>query len=500
MNRKKNVLVSSTPHPERTRHIASLFEDVDFSPINELSKSNSKVPNGLLLKTVSSKPSTSVKTGAIRKRRVVSKKETKPESATAGVFKELGVDRKEVGNNALSLSRNLYNMFPEPIILDSDSEENTTLVLKPPKKLKQDSQVTKSSPKKNEEKKTKERAPGSSMITNTRLTRLAVGSKDNKNTKSNSSESVSSVVKELKTSSTKPQTVTKLPGSPSNNRSLIEIDDDDDDEVFPIYKPGASIHQSSKTNKRSENVRLSLELADNFPIQWRGKCKKTTDIDESVLEFVNSDINKNKIEETNKKYNEPSTKPKLGVNEENHLNDLKPSNSEDHKDGCVFKENENIGAKMSNDVQKSCDKIKFRKTSKTDVLQEIEPKGSASIDVKPQSRVRKVSSKEKENSVQISRFVDVVFKVNHANGGIIAKSLKTDKNDVGYLEVVPDIIFQGQNANITFVVIEGKAKVVHLGSHHTLSPGDMIHISSDSGYKFEAAGKGHVRLLYIKAH
>lgn len=240
---------------------------------------------------------------------------------------------------------------------------------------------------------------GSSGITNTRLTRLAVGSKENKNTKSNSSESVSSVVKELKTSSTKPQTVTKLPGSPSNNHSLIEIDDDDDDEIFPIYKPGASIHQSSKNNKRSENVRLSLELADNFPIQWRGRCKKTTDIDESVLEFVNSDINKNKIEETNKKYNKPSTKPKLGgVNEENHLKDLKPSNSEDDKDGCVFKENENIGAKISNDVQKNGDKIKDRKTSKTDVLQEIEPKGSASIDVKPQSRLRKVSSKEKENS------------------------------------------------------------------------------------------------------
>uniref|UniRef100_A0A1B6EKU3 Uncharacterized protein n=1 Tax=Cuerna arida TaxID=1464854 RepID=A0A1B6EKU3_9HEMI len=442
------VLVSSTPHPKRKHYrFTDLFDDDPVSPITQLDNPVRKQPvTNCISKVKSVKQAT-------RKNTALPQNKKNEECASSAVLKELGAVGK-THRTLLSHSRNLYNMYPELIIVDSD-EENTE-ILSPIEKpqVKKVKTVTKSNAK------TGNSAEHTSVKQHTHSTPELNG-KD----------------KEQRIGASKIPEKTSPVNAVTQGPPLDCSENIHSTKAKKIVKKNrkAPVPKNCSTiviNSEGEESKLSRDsLLDNVINSRKKKCMKLSLLEdwseEEVITFTPRRIknNKNKVD--------------TAVNvEESYSNVGKVENNIENMSEIVNK-NQQCDKKLP---PRRCKKI----TEIAHVDKHLE---------KPKNESNSVENSFPKGCV--SHFKDIVFKHSVYTGGVTANCLRTENLNFGYIEVTG--VFEGKRSNITFTVLEGEVLATWMGASHRLSPGDILHINTESGYKFQNVGENsYARLLYVK--
>ncbi|XP_046676620.1 uncharacterized protein LOC124364872 [Homalodisca vitripennis] len=442
------VLVSSTPHPKRNHHrFTDLFDDDPVSPITQLDNNPvHKQPVKICISKVKSVKQVT------RKNPVLPQNKKNEECASSAVLRELGAVGK-THRMLLSHSRNLYNMYPELIIVDSDEDdtEASSPIDKP--QVKKMKRVTKSNAK-----------------TGTSAEDSSIKQRANSNPELNGKD------RPQRRGASKVSDKTIPLGTVNQGPPL------DCSENIPATKTKKIVKKSRKApiSKDSSTIvinsgdesKLSRDsVLDNVMCSQKKQCIKLPIIEdlseEEIITFTPRRIksNKNKIDTA------------VTVEESNSNVDKVENNLENMSE-------------IVNTVQQCDKKLPPRRCKKITEIAQVDKK----------IEHPKNDNNCMENSFPkgcVSHFKDVVFKHSMHTGGITANCLKTEKLNFGYIEVTG--VFEGKRSNITFTVLEGEVVATWMGASQKLSPGDILHVNTDSGYKFQNVGdNSYARLLYIK--
>uniref|UniRef100_A0A1B6LZ03 Cupin type-2 domain-containing protein n=1 Tax=Graphocephala atropunctata TaxID=36148 RepID=A0A1B6LZ03_9HEMI len=427
-------IVTSTPHPRR-RHIRdTLFDEDPISPIVQSGLHKDSNEN-CASKVRSAKPAT-------KKNLVLptNKKNEDKESASSAVLKELGAARM-IQRPQFSQSFNLYNMYPQLVIVDSDEEGSVASSNSQKPQVKKEKKVSR---------------PRAANIVN------KAGETNNVKHRLDPNPELSERGREVKT------TTAKTSGKTSS-------------EVGKQKPPLSSIENTQKIVKRHKKAPVLKQCSTIFI--------------ESDNEESGAPLNLRSGDLTDSRKRKFLSLSVIGDQSEDEIITFTPRRikGESKVNRVVNAEEASVQDIVENRVEIGGEISKKKCNKKPPNSYKKEAKESKSVD-------QHLKSPKEDNPVSkecFSQFKDIIFKCNQNTGGIIANSLKTDKLSFGYIEISGT--FEGKRSGTTYTVLEGQVVATLTGGvKQEMSPGDILHIKSESGYKFENVGSVHARLLYVK--